>query len=76
MELLTITPTARELGVCTDTVRQYVREGVLPAYRNYRGWRVFRPEDVERLRMERQKLQPDKQSEGKARGSSEEAGRK
>ena len=58
LELLAIGESARLLGVSTDTVRRLGRRGILPEYRDYRGARHYRRDDVERVRGDRRpKLQ-------------------
>jgi len=42
------------LGLSTERVRQLERDGRLPAERTAGGVRIFREEDVERLRRERE----------------------
>ncbi len=59
MQLLTVGQVAEVLRRCHKTVRAYADEGKLSPRRNYRGWRLFDPEDVERLRREIEKLEPE-----------------
>lgn len=59
MELLTIGQVAKVLGRSHKTVRTYADEGKLSPRRNYRGWRLFDPKDVEGLRREMEKLKPE-----------------
>lgn len=59
MDLLTVGQVSRELGVSAETIREYARRGILPAMRNYLGWRLFKTQDVERLKREREKLHSD-----------------
>jgi excisionase family DNA binding protein len=49
-DLLSPADAARLLGVVPATVRQMERDGRLPAQRTVGGMRLFRREDVERLR--------------------------
>jgi len=58
-QFLTIGQVAKVLGRSHNTVRTYGREGKLRVLRNYRGWRLFDPRDVERLRREIEKLEPE-----------------
>ena len=46
---LTITETARRLGVSVDTIRRYGKRGVLKTFRTDGGHRRFRAADVEAL---------------------------
>ena len=54
MKLLTVGDVARALGVAPETIRLWERLGKLPAQRTASGMRLFRWEDVERMRTERQ----------------------
>ncbi|MDR7400579.1 MAG: MerR family transcriptional regulator [Armatimonadota bacterium] len=45
---------AQRLGVTTSRVQQLAREGKLREIRDSQGRRLFRPEDVERLRRQRE----------------------
>jgi excisionase family DNA binding protein len=49
-DFLSAADAARLLGVVPATVRQMERDGRLPAQRTAGGMRLFRREDVERLR--------------------------
>ncbi|HTK79058.1 MAG TPA: helix-turn-helix domain-containing protein [Rhizomicrobium sp.] len=42
VEYLTITQFAKELGVCTRTIRRWRDAGELHAYQIGRGWRISR----------------------------------
>lgn len=48
-ELLTTSDVARELNRSADRVRDYEREGKLPAQRTRSGQRLFKLSDVHRL---------------------------
>jgi DNA-binding transcriptional MerR regulator len=48
-DLLTTLDAARRLGRSVDRVRDYEREGKLPAQRTVSGQRLFRAGDVDRL---------------------------
>ena len=51
MSTLTIGKAAKQAGVGIDTVRFYERNGLLPeADRTHSGYRVYSPQDVDRLR--------------------------
>lgn len=51
MQALTIGKAAKQAGVGIDTVRFYEREGLLPeAQRTQSGYRLYSPDDVDRLR--------------------------
>lgn len=56
VDLLTTADVADRLGVTTGRVRQIVRAGILaPVFAGGRGvGYLYRPEDVERLRAERE----------------------
>lgn len=54
MRLLAPRDAGRELGVTTSRVIQLAREGRLPELRDSAGRRYFLPEDVERLRADRE----------------------
>jgi excisionase family DNA binding protein len=46
----TITEAARVVGVSAKTIRRWEEAGKVPAAKkDWRGWRVYFPEDVERL---------------------------
>ena len=49
-EVLTTGAVSRRLEVSESTVRKYERDGLLPAIRSSAKARLFRLEDVERLR--------------------------
>ncbi len=51
-ELLTTSDAARQLNRSADRVRDYEREGKLPAQKTRSGQRLFKPCDVERLAKE------------------------
>lgn len=51
-ELLTTSDAARELNRSADRVRDYEREGKLPAQKTRSGQRLFKTSDVERLAKE------------------------
>jgi DNA-binding transcriptional MerR regulator len=53
--ILGTTDVALRLGCSTERVRQFEREGKLPAEKMPSGQRVFRAEDVDRLAIERQR---------------------
>ena len=57
--LLTVGQAAKVLGRHENTVRNYVREGKLSAVRDYRGYRLFEPEELERLKAEIEKVEPE-----------------
>ena len=59
MQMLTVGQAAEVLGKHANTVRNYAREGRLPSHRDYRNYRLFDPRDVERLRREIEKLEPE-----------------
>lgn len=54
-ELLTTADAARMLNRSVDRVRDYEREGKLPAQKTRSGQRLFRIDDVERLADQLQK---------------------
>ena len=42
---------ARQIGVCKNTLLRWIAEGLIPdVQRDWRGWRVWSQEDVERAR--------------------------
>ena len=48
---LTITDIARELGVTTKTITRWERAGkVKKAKRDWRGWRIYTPGDLQELK--------------------------
>ena len=52
-EMLTVSETARELGLSAETVREWADRGKLAAIRTAGGMRLFRREDVEREQVHR-----------------------
>ena len=47
----TITAVARQLGVTTKTITRWEKAGkVKLAKRDWRGWRVYSPEDLEMMK--------------------------
>jgi excisionase family DNA binding protein len=52
IEILTTSDAARELKRSPDRVRDYARNGKLPALRTRSGQRLFKADDVERLAFE------------------------
>ena len=57
--MLTVSQAAEVLGKHANTIRNYAREGRLMVHRDYRNYRLFDPRDVERLRLEIEKLKPE-----------------
>ena len=48
---LSITEVANELGVTTKTITRWEKAGkIRPAKRDWRGWRVYAPEEVEEMK--------------------------
>ncbi len=56
--LVTVGEAAARLGVDPTTLRRWERRGLVRPLRDYRGWRFYRPEDVERLRKWREPTAP------------------
>ncbi len=52
-EEILISEAARRLGCSNVTVKQLEAKGLLTAYRDYRGWRYFNADEVERVRQHR-----------------------
>jgi DNA-binding transcriptional MerR regulator len=50
---ISIGDASRLLECHPATVKNLVRKGLLTCYRDYRGWRFFDADEVERLRMQR-----------------------
>lgn len=51
MDAMTVSEAAEQAGTTADTIRYYERIGVIPeAPRSNSGYRLYRSEDVERLR--------------------------
>jgi len=49
-QLLTVGEVAEELEVDPTTLRRWERRGIVRPLRDYRGWRFYRAEDLQRLR--------------------------
>ena len=50
-ERLSITVVARELGITTKTITRWEKAGkIRRAKRDWRGWRVYDPQDIEELK--------------------------
>ena len=48
---LSITEMAEKLGISTKTITRWEKAGkVKPAKRDWRGWRVYSPEDLEQMK--------------------------
>jgi excisionase family DNA binding protein len=48
---LTITEVAQQLGVSTKTILRWEKSGkIRKARRDWRGWRVYVPEEIEELK--------------------------
>jgi DNA-binding transcriptional MerR regulator len=48
---LSITEVAKELGVTTKTITRWEKAGkIKPAKRDWRGWRVYSPDDLELMK--------------------------
>ena len=48
---LSITEVAKRLGVTTKTISRWEKAGkIKPAKRDWRGWRVYLPEDLEEMK--------------------------
>lgn len=48
---LTITEVAQQLGISVKTILRWEKSGkIRKARRNWRGWRVYVPEDLEQLK--------------------------
>jgi excisionase family DNA binding protein len=52
-EILTISEAARELHIAVQTARDWSDAGKLPAVRTAGGMRLFRREDVDRVKADR-----------------------
>jgi len=52
-ELIIIGETARRLSCHPVTVKALEKRGLLTPYRDFRGWRFYDAEEVERLRLQR-----------------------
>jgi len=50
LELRTVRDASRALGVDRRTLYRWERKGLVKPLRDYRGWRFYRPQDIERLR--------------------------
>ena len=48
--LVTVGDAARVLGVDRSTLYRWEHRGIVRPLRDYRGWRFYRREDVDRLR--------------------------
>jgi excisionase family DNA binding protein len=49
--MYTTAEVARRVGVCKSTLLRWIHEGLLPDVgRDWRGWRVWRSRDVERVK--------------------------
>lgn len=62
IEILTIGETARELNIAVETARDWVANGRLPVLRTSRGMRLFRREDVERVKADRAAAQESRRA--------------
>jgi excisionase family DNA binding protein len=56
LQILTISEAARELHIAVQTARAWSDAGKLPSVRTAGGMRLFRREDVERIRAERRQV--------------------
>ena len=59
-QFLGTTDTALKLGVSAEYVRVLERKGKLPAEKTAGGHRIFRAEDVDRLKREREQAKTQK----------------
>jgi DNA-binding transcriptional MerR regulator len=50
MAVLLISDVARKVGICSDTIRSYCRQGLLSPIRDSSGRRLFTDSDVARVR--------------------------
>jgi excisionase family DNA binding protein len=62
MQMLTVGQAAEVLGRHANTIRNYAREGKLTAHRDYNNYRLFDPTEVEDLRREIEKVEPERES--------------
>ena len=53
---ITIAPGAQIVGVHSNTLRRLERMGFIQSQRNYLGYRIFKLEDLLRLKAERDRL--------------------
>lgn len=53
-----IAEAARALNAHPETIRRWERRGLLQAKRDYRGFRVFDPEDILRMKQRIEQLTP------------------
>lgn len=63
-QVLGTTDVALRLGCSTERVRQLEREGKLPALKTAGGYRIFRAEDVEAFRIQREQKRAKAQGIG------------
>ena len=71
MELLTIATATRKAGVCTGTIRNYEREGLLELVRDSAGRRILTRPDVEAIRSIYQRKAIERKMLAKSRRVSE-----
>jgi len=67
--LVTVGEAAQQLGVDPTTLRRWEKRGRVRPLRDYRGWRFYRPEDIERLRRWREPRPPRSVRERKTGGA-------
>ncbi len=56
MDLLLVHEVAEILNCHVNTVRNLEKGGKLSSYRDYRGYRLFDPKDIELLKKHRQRI--------------------
>lgn len=56
VDLFTVSQAAKVLACHPDTIRRLDRKGIIKAKRDYRGYRIFKKEEIYRLKDEREKL--------------------
>ena len=49
--MYTTAEVAKEVGICKSTLLRWIHEGLMPDVgRDWRGWRVWRNDDIERVK--------------------------
>jgi len=56
MQRITVSKAAEIVNCHPETIRRLDRRGILRAKRDYRGFRIFRMEDLLNLKKEREKV--------------------